>query len=161
MTFEEAIAYTEKLLSRTDLDDAQLQSEITNLVKTANGARGFFVCFLTGEWELADNPSPTIIQALQAETAAIAELLVKNLAMSTAMAITHRRNGRPDQADDSDRVSKRTALLIEKVDLPEVRVITTQMLNSATTNTGDYAAFLEKWGYDDEQKQAIANVLNK
>jgi hypothetical protein len=35
------------------------------------------------------------------------------------------------------------------------------MLNSATTNTGEYAAFLEKWGYDDEQKQAIANVLSK
>lgn len=161
ITFEEAIAYTETLLARKDLDDTQLQSEITNLVKTANGARGFFVTFLTGEWELADNPSPAIIQALQAEPDAIAELLIKNLAMSTAMAITHRRNGRLDQSDDSDRVANRTALLIEKVDLPEVRVITTQMLNSATTNTGEYAAFLEKWGYDDEQKQAIANVLNK
>jgi predicted enzyme related to lactoylglutathione lyase len=161
ITFEEAIAYTETLLARKDLDDTQLQSEITNLVKTANGARGFFVTFLTGEWELADNPSPAIIQALQAEPDAIAELLVKNLAMSTAMAITHRRNGRLDQSDDSDRVANRTALLIEKVDLPEVRVITTQMLNSATTNTGEYAAFLEKWGYDDEQKQAIANVLSK
>ena len=161
LTFEEAIAYTETLLARKDLEDSQLQAEITNLVKTSNGARGFFVCFLTGEWELADNPSPAIIQALQAKPDAIAELLVKNLAMSTAMAITHRRNGRPDQADDSDRVAKRTALLIEKVDLPEVRAITSQMLNSATTNTGEYAAFLEKWGYDDEQKQVIANVLNK
>ena len=160
ITFEVAIAYTETLLARKDLENSQLQSEITNLVKTSNGARGFFVCFLTGEWEFADNPSPAIIQALQAKPEAIAELLVKNLAMSTAMAITHRRNGRPEQADDSDRVAKRTALLIEKVDLPEVRVITTQMLNSATTNTGEYAAFLEKWGYDDEQKQAIANALS-
>jgi len=159
MTFEEAIAYTENLLSRNDLDDAQLQSEITNLVKTSNGARGFFVCFLTGECELADNPSPAIIKALQAEPKAIAELLVKNLAMSTAMAITHRHNDSPDQANDSDRVAKRTALLIEKVDLPEVRAIASQMLNSATSNNGEYAAFLEKWGYDAEQKQAIANVL--
>lgn len=160
MTFEEAIAYTEKLLSRTDLDDAQLQSEITNLVKTSNGARGFFVCFLTGEWELADNPSPAIIQALQAEPDAIAELLVKNLAMSTAMAITHRRNGNEEQTQGSDRVAKRTALLIEKVDLLEVRTIANQMQDSATTNSGEYAAFLEKWGYDAEQKQAIANVLS-
>ena len=159
MSFEEAIAYTETLLSRTDLDDAQLQSEITNLVKTANGARGFFVCFLTGEWELADNPSPAIIQALQAEPNAIAELLVKNLAMSTAMAITHRRNGDAEQAQGSDRVAKRTSLLIEKVDLSEVQAIATQMKDSAKTNAGDYAAFLEKWGYDDEQKIAIANVL--
>jgi hypothetical protein len=33
------------------------------------------------------------------------------------------------------------------------------MQNSAIFNTGDYKAFLEKWGYDAEQKQAIANVL--
>ncbi len=160
MTFEEAIAYTDQLLSRTDLDDAQLQSEITNLVKTSNGARGFFVCFLTGEWELADNPSPAIIQALQSEPNAIAELLVKNLAMSTAMAITHRRNGNEEQAQDSDRVAKRTTLLIEKVDLPEVLTIAKQMQNSANTNSGEYAAFLEKWGYDAEQKQAISNILS-
>ena len=161
MTFEEAIAYTETLLSRTDIDEAQLKSEITNLVKTSNGARGFFVCFLTGEWELADNPSPAIIQALQAEPKAIAELLVKNLAMSTAMAITHRRNGDEEQAQGSNRVAKRTALLIDKVDLPEVFTIANQMQESATTNSGEYAAFLEKWGYDDEQKQAISNVLSK
>jgi predicted enzyme related to lactoylglutathione lyase len=160
MTFEESIAYTEQLLSRNDLDEAQLQSEITNLVKTSNGARGFFVCFLTGEWELADNPSPAIVQALQAEPKAIAELLVKNLAMSTAMAITHRRNENEEQAKGSDRVAKRTALLIEKVDLLEVRTIANQMQDSATTNSGEYAAFLEKWGYDAEQKQAIINVLS-
>jgi|GEM_PF-105704 len=161
ITFEEAIAYTENLLSRTDLEDAQLQSEITNLVKTANGARGFFVCFLTGEWQLADNPSPAIIQALQAEPEAIADLLVKNLAMSTAMAITHRRNDDPEQASGSDRVAKRTALLIEKVDLLEVRAIAQQMQDSAATNGGEYAAFLEKWGYDAEQKQAIATKLQR
>ena len=160
ITFEEAIAYTETLLSRTDLDDTQLQSEITNLIKTANGARGFFVCFLTGDWELADNPSPVIIQALQSEPEAIAELLVKNLAMSTAMVITHRRNGDEEQAQGSNRVAKRTALLIEKVALPEIRTIAKQMQDSITANSGEYAAFLEKWGYDAEQKQAIANVLS-
>lgn len=161
MTFEEAIAYTETLLTRKDLEDSQLQSEIAALVKTSNGARGFFVCFLTGEWELADSPSPAIIQALQSEPDAIAELLVKNLAMSTAMAITHRRAEHFDQVQSSVRVAKRTALLIEKVDLPEVRTIANQMQNSATSNAGEYAAFFEKWGYDAEQKQAIANVLSK
>jgi hypothetical protein len=64
-----------------------------------------------------------------------------------------------EQAEGSNRVSKRTALLIEKVDLPEVRTIATQVYDAALTNTGEYVAFLEKWGYDVEQKQAIANVL--
>ncbi|CAN1212014.1 HEAT repeat domain-containing protein [Tumidithrix helvetica PCC 7403] len=160
MTFEAAIAYTETLRVRKDLEASQLKSEVEALIKTSNGARGFFVSFLTSTWELADNPSPAIIQALQSEPKAIAELLVKNLAMSTAMAITHRRNGDTEQAHDSERVAKRTTLLIEKVDLPEIRTIAAQMLNSATSNKGEYAAFLEKWGYDAEQKQAIANALS-
>lgn len=159
MTFEEAIAYTEALLLRNDLNELQLQSEISKLVQTSNGARGFFVCFLTGESQLADNPSFGIIKALQSEPNAIAELLVKNLAMSTAMAIIHRRAGNAEQVQGSNRVAKRTALLMEKVDLAEVREIALQMQNSANTNTGQYLSFLEKWGYDVEQKHAIANVL--
>lgn len=160
MTFEDAIAYTENLLSRQDLDDSQLESEIANLVQTANGARGFFVCFLTGDWLLADAPSLAIIQALQSAPKAIAELLVKNLAMSTAMAITHRRSGNNEQAQGSDRVAKRTALLIEKVNLLEVKEIAMQMSTSAITDNGTYTDFLKKWGYDLEQKQAIADVLS-
>ena len=159
MTFEEAISYTESLLGRGDVEELQLESEISTLVQTSNGARGFFVCFLTGEWQLADNPSSGIIKALQSEPNAIAELLVKNLAMSTAMAIVHQRAGNSEQAQGSNRVAKRTALLMEKVDLVEVRTIASQMQNSANTNTGEYVSFLEKWGYDVEQKQAIANVL--
>ena len=159
MTFEEAISYTENLLKRGDVEELQLESEISTLVQTSNGARGFFVCFLTGEWQLADNPSSGIIKALQSEPEAIAELLVKNLAMSTAIAIVHQRSGNIEQAQGSKRVAKRTALLMEKVDLVEVRTIAAQMQNSASTNTGEYVSFLEKWGYDVEQKQAIANVL--
>ena len=159
MTFEEAISYTENLLKRGDVEELQLESEISTLVQTSNGARGFFVCFLTGEWQLADNPSSGIIKALQSEPEAIAELLVKNLAMSTAIAIVHQRSGNIEQAQGSMRVAKRTALLMEKVDLVEVRTIAAQMQNSASTNTGEYVSFLEKWGYDVEQKQAIANVL--
>ncbi|GBO54474.1 hypothetical protein APA_2421 [Pseudanabaena sp. lw0831] len=160
MTFEAAIAYTETLRVQKDLEASQLKSEVEALVKTSNGARGFFVSFLTGTWELADNPSPAIIQALQAEPIAIAELLVKNLAMSTAMALTHQRNGKTEQAHDSELVAKRTAMLIKKVDLPEVRTISAQMLNSAISNDGEYADFFQKWGYDAEQKQAISNVLS-
>ncbi len=161
ITFEEAIAYTDDLLSRSELDDAQLESQITALVQTANGARGFFVCFLTGEWQLADAPSTAVIRALQSTPQAISELLVKNLVMSTAMAMTHHRAGNTEQAEGSDRVAKRTALLIEKVDLPEVRAIATQVHDAALSNNGEYVAFLDKWGYDAEQKQAIANVLDK
>ena len=86
---------------------------------------------MTGEWQLADAPSTPIIKALQSAPHAIAELLVKNLAMSTAMAISHRRADNEEQAQGSDRVARRTATLIEKVELAEVYEIATQMRNSA------------------------------
>ncbi|MDG3495266.1 MULTISPECIES: hypothetical protein [Pseudanabaena] len=161
MTFEESIAYTEALLLRKDINDSQLELEISSLVQSANGARGFFVCFLTGEWQLADAPSGGIVRALQSAPQAIAELLIKNLVMSTAMAITHRRSSQEEQAQGSDLVARRTALLIEKVDLSEVRQVAAQMYSSATADRGEYAAFLTKWGYDAEQKQAIANALER
>jgi len=165
MTFEEAISYTENLLSRfpldKKLDDTELETEIAELVQTQNGARGFFVAFLTGEWQLADEPSMAVIRALQSAPDAIAELLVKNLAMSTAMAITHQRAGNSEQAAGSARVAKRTALLIEKVDLAEVQITVSQMQTSAMSGRGEYVAFLEKWGYDAEQKEAIAIICQR
>jgi hypothetical protein len=161
ITFEEAIAYTDSLLLRLDLEEPQLQSKISALVQTPNGARGFFVCFLTGEWELADQPNAAVIRALQSAPQVISELLVKNLVMSTAMAITHRRAENIEQAEGSERVAKRTALLITKVNLEEVRIIASQIKNAALTSNGEYVGFLEKWGYDSEQKQAIINVLDK
>ena len=160
MTFEEAIAYTETLLSRDDLDDVHLEIEVSKLVQTSNGARGFFVCFLTGGWKLADMPSAGIVRALQSSPDQIAELLVKNLAMSTAMAIFHKRAENMEQAQGSDRVAKRTTLLIEKVYLAEVYKIATQMQKSATSDNGEYSSFLGKWGYDTVKKQAIVKVLS-
>jgi len=160
MTFEEAIAYTETLLSQQELGEGQLEIEIAKLVQTQNGARGFFVCFLTGEWQLADSPSIEIIRALRTAPNAIAELLVKNLAMSTAMEIYHQRVDNIEQAQGSNRVVKRTTLLITKLDLLEVRTIAKRIRESAIFNTGEYVTFLDKWGYDTEQKQAIAHALN-
>ncbi|MEE3717833.1 hypothetical protein V2H45_13910 [Tumidithrix elongata RA019] len=173
LSFEQAIAYTEKLLNHTELTDADLQAEITNLVATENGARGFFVCYLTGDWQLADRPSEGIIRALQAVPEPGAELLVKNLAMSTAMAIAHRRMDNETQAQGSDRVAKRTAHLMTLLNLDEIDRLAKLMYASAQAHevqTGSgrdhgqvdddkYSAFLKKWGYDREQKDAIQTAI--
>jgi hypothetical protein len=171
-SFEQAIDYTEQLLERTDLTDAQLQVEIANLVTTENGARGFFVCYLTGEWQLADRPSAGVIQALQSVPHPSAELLVKNLAMSTAMAIAHRRIHNETQAQGSDRVAKRTSHLISLLKLDEINQLARQMYDSAKIETDlepsidhgqtkddKYGSFLKKWGYDQEQKNAISGAI--
>ncbi len=157
LTFEEAIAYTENLFKATS-SDRELQQAIADLVSTDNGARGFFVFYLTNT--IADRPTQPVIQALQDVPAPSAELLVKNLAMSTAMAIAHRRNQNETLALSSQQVSDRTANLIQLLNLSEVKRIADLMQHSAQSGEGEYANFLTKWGYDSEQRAAIASVTS-
>jgi hypothetical protein len=164
ITFNEAISHTESLLAQMaagKLSPAQISAAIASLVKSENGARGFFVTYLTQDSSLPDRPSEEVIQALRSSPEIVAELLVKNLAMSTAMILTHRRQDNEERAKSSERVRDRTAYLIGKVDLESVRDRCRKLLETATTGEGTYSAFLERWGYDTEQRQAICRVLEE
>jgi len=160
ITFEQAIALTQSLLNQLDqVSETEIQATITTLVSTENGARGFFVTYLTANLPYADQPSDAVIKALQTSPAIVSELLVKNLAMSASMAIAHRRTANEAMAKGSDRVQRRTTVLIQRVQMPEVTQKATQLQASAETGVGEYQAFLERWGYDAEQRQQIAKVM--
>lgn len=164
ITFEEAIEVTHSLMSQMaagTLSEEDTQTAIADLVGTANGARGFFVTYLTDDSPLADDPSPGTLQALQAAPEIVAELLVKNLAMSTAMAITHRRQENEEMAQGSDSVRSRTLNLIDLLNRDDIAQMAAQMKESATKSEGTYASFLQRWGYDDEQRQAICHTIDR
>jgi hypothetical protein len=164
VTFEEAIALTQSILDKMqagELSPDAIAAAISELVKTKNGARGFFVNYLTSESTIADNPSQEVVQALQSNPDTVSELLVKNLAMSAGMAITHRRNDNQEMAEGSDRVRSRTARIIELVKLPQVYQQAKSLLESAITGEGEYKSFLAKWGYDAEQRQVISEELQQ
>lgn len=162
VTFEEAIAITQSLLDSADsVSPQEMQETITQLVKTENGARGFFVTYLTSDNTSADNPPAEVIDALQSSPATVAELIVKNLAMSAAMAVTHRRNGNEEMAQGSQRVRSRTTHLIQLVELPQIREIAAAMRESASTGEGHYQSFLQRWKYDAEQRQVICQVIDQ
>lgn len=164
ITFEDAIAQTQSLmtqLSSGELSPAEAASAIAQLVQTQNGARGFFVTYLTAEDSLADTPAPEIIQALESAPDTVAELLVKNLAMSTGMAMTHRRNQNEDMAQGSDRVRRRTIHLIKKVNLPQIQDKLVALRESAITGQGNYKTFLERWQYDAQQREIIRQTLDR
>lgn len=172
VTFEEAIALTQSLMSQMETGELQGESAeatsplgvgeaIAQLVKSENGARGFFVTYLTSEGTLADHASKEVIQALQASPDIVAELLVKNLAMSSAMAVTHRRDNNEQMAQGSDRVRMRTTRLIEQVELPKVRELALALRESAVTGAGTYKTFLQTWGYDAEQRKIIYQALDR
>ncbi|MFN3926670.1 MAG: hypothetical protein ACK4QL_04960 [Pseudanabaenaceae cyanobacterium] len=162
ISFETAIARTELLLTEYQeqkLTPEALQKAVTALLTTSNGARGFFVTFLTGGWQLADQPSAEIMAALDTAPTPSAELMVKNLVMSTGMAITHTRQGDLQQANQSRLVAQRSLNILTQWQSPLVQQIARAMYASATQGIGEYTEFLRKWGYDQEQLTAIAQAL--
>lgn len=156
LNFASAIAFTQELLTHSQIS----ASEISQLVQTEDGARGFFVTYLTSELAISDNPSEDIISGLRSQSEVVSELLVKNLAMSAAQELYHRRRQDEEMASASGRVQARTARLIKLVDLDLVDE-KLQQLMASIENSGKYQAFLERWNYDDEQKQAIKAAINK
>lgn len=101
------------------------------------------------------------MQALQTSPEVVAELLVKNLAMSAAQAVFHRRNQNQEMAQGSEQVRQRTVHLIELLELPAVSDRLQQLLETAATAEGRYKAFLERWNYDNEQRQVICQVVQQ
>jgi hypothetical protein len=162
INFEDAIAETQALLEKMaskSISDSEIQITITNLVKTQNGARGFFVTYLTDERPFIDSPSTGIIVALRSSPNIVGELLVKNLVMSSASALAHRRNQDEAMAKGSEQVRDRTSSLIKTVKLPIVSEKLQEMEKSLSTGEGEYEAFLERWGYDAEQKKVMKSAI--
>lgn len=162
ITFEDAIAFTQSLLDQREqatLQNAEFAAAVTELTTTHNGARGFFVSYLTDSRELIDSLLPVVASALKQSPAIAPELLVKNLAMSTAMEITHRRNQNSDQAVQSAQVQQRTAALMNLLGFSYFKTEAEGLWQGVTDEAGSYAAFLKRWGYDAEQKTAIAQRL--
>ncbi|MGF1600961.1 MAG: hypothetical protein ACFCU8_02890 [Thermosynechococcaceae cyanobacterium] len=162
VSFQGAIAFTQTLLTDIDqLAPSEIESHVSDLVVTMNGARGFFVTFLTNDFKLPQAKSDAIATALCTAPDIVAELLVKNLVMSTAMTLTHSRQDNTEMAQQSQQTQQRTKAIIQQVQLPAVEQEAQQLWQSLTTETGAYTDFLQKWGYDDEQKQAMQTVISE
>jgi hypothetical protein len=160
ISFENAIQQTQDLLSQIEfLDTDTITQKITELVSTENGARGFFVTYLTSDLPYTEHPSLEIITALKTSPILVNELLVKNLAMSTAMVIYHRSQGDEENAQGSEKVQEKTGQLIKQLLSQSLGEKLQQLATSLNTGQGEYQAFLERWGYDDCQRQAIAKII--
>lgn len=164
LSFEDALSVTQVLLDQVvegTISAADWQQTITELVSTENGARGFFVMYLSDVRSQMDDYTDLVVAALATAPDVISALLVKNLAMSTAMAITHRRNQKEELVSGSEQVQRRSLHLIQRLQTPQLQAQAVSLNHSLATATGDYQAFLERWHYDAEQRQAIAQALHQ
>ena len=160
ISFENAMQQTQDLLSQIEFLDAKtITQKFTELVSTENGARGFFVTYLTSDLSHREYPSLEVITALKTSPIFVNELLVKNLAMSTAMVIYHRSQGDEENARGSEKVQEKTGQLIKQLLSPALGEKLQQLATSLNTGQGEYQAFLELWGYDNCQRQAIAEII--
>jgi hypothetical protein len=160
--FAAAIELTQQFvlqLQAQALTAEQIEKFVADLVQTQEGARGFFVGYLTSNEAIADQLNLDIIKGLATHPEVVADLLVKNLAMSTAQNLHFLRASQADMAANSATVAARSAQLITALQLPICKEITLQIVEAIRTGTGAYADFLVRWGYDTEQKQAIETAL--
>lgn len=160
ITFEEAIAFTEEFIEKIpNMSEQEKELALKSLVKTNTGARGFFVTYLTNENPRVDEFTTGIVQGLASFPEIVGELLVKNMAMSTAMKVYHLRNNDLEMAESSNRVTQRSKKLIEVLNLEIIKTKINQLKNTLETNEGEYQSFIKRFGYDEEQKQAILGTI--
>jgi hypothetical protein len=162
--FDEAIDLTQLFLlqlKKNQLTAEQILDFVSALMQTANGARGFFVTYLTGSDPICDAPHPEIIAALAANPTIATDLLVKNIAMSTAQQIYHQRRNDPNMMASSATVAARTTKIIQQLNLPQIQLMCRELVATIQTGTGSYTDFLTRWGYDDEQKKSIAQAVSQ
>lgn len=164
ISFEKAISSTQSLIvkaNQNQLSEAEIEQNIAALITTKKSARGFFATYLTSDFYGADHPSEGVIRALKTAPEVVSELLVKNLAMSSAMAVTHHRKNNLEQVKGSEKVCRRTANLIQQLNLPAITTELRALQTAITQNEGHYVEFLNRWQYDAEQKKNIELALSQ
>jgi hypothetical protein len=163
LSFPEAIACTETLLQqmvKNQLSEAEIEKAIANIVKSQAGARGFFVAYLTGDTSLADLPTEGVIRGLQSSPEIVSDLVVKNVAMSAAMKLTHLRNQDRTAAAGSEQVNRRTINLIQQLNMVEIEREVQELQSTIIKGEGSYQEFITRWGYDREQQAAIQQAIS-
>ncbi|OKH15129.1 hypothetical protein [[Limnothrix rosea] IAM M-220] len=166
LSFQEAITFTQQWLQQVEaqtLPEKRILADLQSLLTSRNGVRGFFVAYLTGNSPLADQVPDTFFEAFRATASEISEIVVKNLAMSTAMAIAHGRNNNLEQQAGSEQVQRRSInllnTLLDGTDDNPFEQERQALITAIQTEKGKYATFHQKWGYDTEQRQAMQAAL--
>jgi len=164
LSFPQAIATTQALMDQINanqLSEAEIQQRVLSILNSKNGGRGFFVAYLTSEMSLADHPSLGVLAGLKSTEEVSSELLVKNLAMSSAMAVVHSQNNDLESVAGSQKVCRRTCNLIQQLNLKLIKKELQELQNTLKNGRGEYQELLEHWNYNTEQKKAIEETISK
>lgn len=164
LNFPMALKAAEGLLDRLEIantdNSAELQSEIDEFMKSEEACRGFFVVLLTNDRAIADNPPSILIESMKQAGQIPASVLTRNLVMSAATKVVHLRNLDHDSAAGSEQVTLRTQELFRKLRAEQFSKLLLSMRSTLAGESEEFAAFLARTNYDEEQKCAAIKAID-
>ena len=139
------------------LSEEVLSDRIAELIKTKNGLRGFFAYALSDkECFLLDKLPFSLIFKLNEAGDAVVEIVIKNLIMSTAQIIIHRRENNHEYEIASENISDRCKAILRLIETKLVARKVNQVLKDLD-NMGN--SFDNSIKYDSEQKKFIKKQI--
>ena len=141
------------------LSEEVLADRIAELIKTKNGRRGFFAYALSDkDCFLLDKLPFSLMYKLNEGGDTVVEIVVKNLVISTAQIIIHRRENNHYYEMTSENISDRCKAILRLLETKSVTKTVNQVLNNLE-NMGN--SFDNSIKYDSEQKEFIKKqILN-
>ena len=139
------------------LSEEVIADRIAELIKTKNGRRGFFAYALSDkDCFLLDKLPFSLIYKLNEGGDAVTEIVVKNLIMSSAQIIIHRRDNNSEYEITSENISHRCKSILRLLETKLVTKTINQILKNLD-NMGN--SFDNSKKYDLEQKEFIKKQI--
>ena len=135
------------------LSEEVLADRIAELIKTKNGLRGFFAYALSDkDCFLLDKLPFSLIYKLNEGGKTVVEIVVKNLIMSSAQIIIHRRENNDEYEMTSKNISERCKAILRLLETQLVTKTVNQILKDLDTMGN---SLNNSTKYDIEQKKFI------
>ena len=139
------------------LSEEVLADRIAELIKTKNGLRGFFAYALSDkDCLLLDKLPFSLVFKLNESGAAVVEIIIKNLIMSSAQIIIHRRDSNNEYEIRSENISERCKAILRLLETKLVTESFNRVLRDLD-NMGN--SFDNSIKYDSEQKEFIKKQI--
>ena len=139
------------------LSEEVLADRISELIKTKNGRRGFFAYALSDKnCFLLDKLPFSLMFKLNEGGAAVVEIVVKNLIMSSAQIIIHQRDNNPEYEITSENIANRCKAILRLLETNLVTKTINQILKDLDTMGNSFDNSIK---YDSEQKEFIKKQI--
>ena len=139
------------------LSEEVLADRVAELIKTKNGLRGFFAyAYSDNDCFLLDKLPFSLIFKLNESGESVVEILLKNLIMSSAQIIIHRRDNNHEYEITSENISDRCKAILKLLETKSV----TKSVNQVLRELDDMGnSFDDSVKYDSEQKEFIKKQI--